>query len=127
MNLNSPPVNTGISTGTILPVKMVKTAPLIDRFIFSAKLFKLYFYTMKLLRSISVLFFLGTFALITSAQTIVWNEEAENAILMGTAEISEGCANASANKFVKPGSAVNNGLLFNNINISIRFFCFMHL
>ncbi|MCD6596862.1 MAG: hypothetical protein J7L04_04200, partial [Bacteroidales bacterium] len=111
-------MNTGISTGIILPDKMAKTAPVFDRFIFSGKLFKLYFYTMKLLRYISVLFILSTFTLIVSAQTTVWNEEAENAILMGTAEISEGCANASSNKFVKPGSAVNNGLLFNNINIS---------
>lgn len=48
--------------------------------------------------------------------TTIWEEEAENGILSGTAEIKTGCANSSGGEFVKLLDVAGNSLRFANIS-----------
>lgn len=52
------------------------------------------------------------------AQEILWSDEAENGALTGSADIVEGCANASGGKFVRLQNVAGNSLAFNHISIT---------
>ncbi len=54
-----------------------------------------------------------------SAQTVVWQAQAEDGILGGAATVNDpSCSNASGGLFVKFANSANNTLSFNNIDIS---------
>ncbi len=68
----------------------------------------------------SILFLiLASLGMALSAQTVVWQAQAEDGQLGGATEIMEGCANASGGLFVKFASSANNSLSFNDIEVSV--------
>lgn len=52
-----------------------------------------------------------------TAQTVVWQQQAEEGTLSGAAEIVDGCANASGGQFVKLAGDINNSLSFSNVEV----------
>ncbi|WP_430810881.1 MULTISPECIES: T9SS type A sorting domain-containing protein [unclassified Carboxylicivirga] len=59
-----------------------------------------------------------TFYLALTAQTVVWQAQAEDGTLSGATEVVEGCANASGGFFVKLSNKASNTVSFNNIELS---------
>lgn len=70
-------------------------------------------------KMIKGVFFLLMFSccILVSAQTVVWQAQAEAGVTGGAAEVVEGCANASGGEFVKLANNVSNTLSFTNVEV----------
>lgn len=66
---------------------------------------------------IRLLLLLVAFTPAVSSQDLAWNQEAENGILEGSADINNACTNASGGAFVRLHSDEANALVFNNVNV----------